>query len=105
MSGSQKEALRGWLPAIVAVIGFLGNAVWIGHWSGSIEQRLVAVEQHSTDHRQDAKNFVTKDEFSVQRTNRDREMADLRNLINTIDGKLDRLIEHELSNGRLTKNE
>lgn len=102
MSEARKTALLQWLPAIVALAGFIGNAIYVGRWTGIIEQRIVAVEKHP-DTQQQISMFVSRNEFNLVKNAQEAETNQTRDILRTMDAKLDRLIEREAV--RLSKNE
>lgn len=95
MPDAKKDMLLRWLPAIVAIVGFVGNAVYIGRWIGQVEQRVAVLEKQPT-RSEDAAYFVTRTEFNAQKENRDRQLGELTASLNRMDAKLDRLIEREI---------
>lgn len=94
-----------WLPALVAFVGFIGNAVYIGRWSGALDARLVAVESHAAStalhmpFERKIELFVTRTEYSAKQLSRDTELAEIKAAFRGIDAKLDRLIERSSKNG------
>ena len=99
MSLTQKEMLSRWLPVLVALAGFMTNAVYIGRWSGAMEGRMVNLEHHAENkenHMPFEKKvdlFVTRVEFSHSKSSRDLEINDIKLNFRSIDAKLDRLVE------------
>ena len=103
MSDARRESFFRWLPVLVALGGFIGNAIWAGRWSGAVEQRLVALESHQHDavvHMPLEKKidiFVTRQEFSGVTALRNIEVADMKRFyreeFSSVNSKLDRLIE------------
>jgi len=102
---SPKDTFTKWLPALVAVVGFVGNAVYIGRWSGALDARLVAVEAHAAStamhmpFERKVELFVTRTEYSAKQLSRDTELAEIKAAFRGIDAKLDRLIERSSKNG------
>lgn len=102
MSDARKDTLLRWLPAFVALVGFIGNAVYIGRWIGAVEARVEFLERQPTASANMA-TFVSRNEFTLQKENRDRQILDLSKTLNRIEEKLDRMVERE--GIRLSKND
>ena len=105
MSLTTKEILSRWLPALVALAGFLTNAVYIGRWSGAMEGRMANLEHHAENKdvhmpfEREVALFVTRTEFSSTKTARDLELTEMKLNFRSIDAKLDRLVESGLKKG------
>jgi hypothetical protein len=103
MSDARKDTLLRWLPAFIALVGFIGNAVYVGRWIGAVEQRVEFLEKRPTQS-ENLATFVSRNEFNIQRDNRDRQIGDMGKLLTRIEEKLDRVIERQ-SDARLSKND
>lgn len=95
MSDAKKDALLRWMPTILALVGFIGNAVYVGRWVGQVEQRVAYLEKQPT-RADDTVYFVTRTEFNAQKENRDRQINETTAALARIDAKLDRVIEIQL---------
>lgn len=94
MSDRTKSILNAWLPALVALAGFIGNAMWFAKWTGEMESRLVTVEANVREHTAELKSerIVPRAEYAAAVKSRDTEMADLKQGVREINGKLDALL-------------
>lgn len=94
MSDRTKSILNAWLPALVALAGFVANAMWFAKWTGEMESRLVAVEAIAREHTAELKvdRFVPRAEYAAAVRSRDTEMADIKQGVREINGKLDALL-------------
>jgi hypothetical protein len=92
MSTTQKDWLSRWLPLVVAIAA---NVITIAYSYGKLEQRLVPIETHTGTftHERFTKNFITREQFDLQKASRDREVDEVRSALREINHKLDRLIE------------
>lgn len=95
MSDARKETLMRWLPAFIALVGFVGNAVYVGRWIGQVEQRVEFLEKRPGA-TENMATFVSRNEFVLLKEN-------LNSTLGRIEQKLDRVVERE--NGRVSKND
>lgn len=98
MSEKTKSVINAWLPALLALAGFVGNGLWFAKWTGEMEMRLVAVECNVRDHNSDLKSerFVHRSEYLSAVKSRDTEMGDLKQGMHEINTKLDALLTRNL---------
>jgi hypothetical protein len=105
MSLTTKEMLSRWLPALVALAGFIINAMYIGRWSGQMEGRMTNLEHHAENKdthipfERGVQIFVTRAEFNGVKAARDLEISEMKISFRSIDAKLDRLVESVLKKG------
>ena len=94
MSDRTKSLLNAWLPALVALAGFVGNAMWFAKWTGEMEARLVSVETNVRDHsfEKQQERFVPRAEYTAAARARDTEISDIKQGVREINGKLDALL-------------
>lgn len=94
MSDRTKSLINAWLPALVALAGFIGNAMWFAKWTGEMEIRLVTVETVTREHTIELKSdhYVPRTEYNAAVRSRDTEMADIKQGVREINGKLDALL-------------
>lgn len=92
MSTAQRDWLSKWLPLVVAIGA---NVVTIAYSYGKLEQRLTPIEEYvrTYTHERASASFVTRPEFTNQKSVRDREVDELKQTLREINAKLDRLIE------------
>ena len=87
MSTTQRDSILRWLPIAVTI---MTNLVLVAYGYGQLNQRVTPLEKHMSDAQT---TFVTRNEFSQRVSSRDREMNDLKDRLERIDVKLDRLLE------------
>lgn len=94
MSDRTKSLINAWLPALVALAGFVGNAMWFAKWTGEMESRLVSVETNVREHTAELKSdrIIPRSEYAAAVRSRDTEMADLKQGVREINAKLDALL-------------
>jgi len=91
MSVNTRDALTRWLPLAVAIIT---NLVLVAFGYGQLQQRIAPIENHATSA---PAVYVPRTEYAAAIASRDREMGDLRETLRTMDAKLDRLIERNIT--------
>lgn len=97
MTAQQKETTRSWLPTIVAVVAFVGQAIFIGTAYGQMEERLAQAARHASDQslhmplEKKLEMFITRHEVDQRSATRDREMADIRAQLSRIGAQVDAL--------------
>lgn len=87
MSTTQRDSLLRWLPLAVTI---LTNLILVAYGYGQLNQRVVPLERHAAE---TPSAFVSRNEFNQRVATRDREMADLKERLDRMDAKLDRLLE------------
>lgn len=87
MSTTQRDSILRWLPIAVTI---LTNLILVAYGYGQLNQRVTPLEKHMSEA---AMSFVTRNEFNQRNQTRDREMNDLKDRLERMDGKLDRLLE------------
>lgn len=86
MSNDQKDALRNWMPTIVAIAAILGNIIWLGARAGALEQRIIYTETALG-------NTVTRAEYQADKSAVTNQLADMKTTLREINTKIDRLVE------------
>lgn len=94
MSDRTKSLINAWLPALVALAGFIGNAMWFAKWTGEMETRMAANESIVREHTVELKadRYIPRTEYSAAARSRDTELADIKQGVREINGKLDALL-------------
>lgn len=94
MSDRTKSLLNAWLPALMALAGFIGNAMWFAKWTGEMEARMASSEAVIREHTIELKSdrYVPRTEYNAAVRSRDTEMADIKQGVHEINGKLDALL-------------
>jgi hypothetical protein len=97
MSQVQKDMLARWAPLLVALVT---NLIVVAYGYGKLEQRLSPIEGQlaGLQHDKLAGIYVTRVEFQMRTTQRDREMANHAEWMGRIESKLDRLLERHTEN-------
>lgn len=94
MSDRTKSLINAWLPALVALAGFIGNAMWFAKWTGEMETRMAANESIVREHTSELKSdrYVPRTEYTAAARSRDTEISDIKQGVREINGKLDALL-------------
>lgn len=94
MSDRTKSLLNAWLPAIVALAGFIGNAMWFANWTGQMESRLVTVEASVREHTTELKadRYVPRTEYAAAVQARNTELNDIKQGVREMNAKLDAIL-------------
>lgn len=87
MSTSQRDTVLRWLPIAITI---LTNFGLVAYGYGQLNQRVVPLEKHAAEA---ITTFVSRNEFNQRVATRDREMGDLKDRLDRMDAKLDRLLE------------
>jgi ubiquinone biosynthesis protein UbiJ len=89
MSTTQKESILRWLPIAVTI---LTNLILVAYGYGQLNQRVVPLEKYVAEA---PASVVSRNEFNQRVAYRDREMNDMKDRLERMDGKLDRLLERQ----------
>lgn len=94
MSDRTKSLLNAWLPALVALAGFVGNAMWFAKWTGEMETRMAANESIVREHTVELKadRYIPRTEYAAAARARDTEISDIKQGVREINAKLDALL-------------
>lgn len=96
MSIQQKESLFRWLPTIAVIVGFVVQIGTFSVWVGRLDQRIIGHVGDLSVHMPLEKKlemFVSRTEYNAKVNQRDSEFHELRRSLESLNTKLDRLIE------------
>lgn len=108
-----RDQLRTWGPAVTVLIAIFVHVVVLGRWSQKIESRIdmesqtnarQEVEMSSAQARHDVfadevrKTYVPRDEWKATLDARNRELADIKDLLRDQSRKIDALYNAQITN-------